>query len=448
MSTNTVLQFPSHRIYSNDSRAEQLLILMMCKYQDETIPMALDILEPDDFSDKKHAAFFEAIIQLYKEKTNLSLETISERILLNKRLDGNTINSLWFELNDHFVSSAVNKHYISKVKEFSIRRKSIKKFNETIKILSDRSIPIDDIFSDLKLFVDNLNVKSEANRLVPISEGIQEYIEYLQELEENEHGHKYVGYDTGINDLDFLTMGLRPGSQIIIAGRPGQGKTSLAMTIANHISKQYPVAVFSYEMRRRELIERIVAGISGVSISSDYTGSEYSKIFTVCDTLSKEPKMFIDDSKPTIDQLELRSKRMALEHKIGLLVIDYLQLIPIHSQIPRTTNDKISELSRRLKILAGEIDCPTIVLSQLNREYERDGNRRPKLSDLRDSGAIEQDADLVLFIHHNKKEENLESNIRQLILEKNRHGKTGIVDVVFDQDLTLFRNCEQSEMPF
>ena len=248
------------------------------------------------------------------------------------------------------------------------------------------------------------------------------------------------GIETGLTDLDRKTSGLGKGRQIIIAARPSEGKTSLGLQIAVHAAKSGKnVCFFSLEMSRLELAERVLSNVAEVNIREPLLKQQSSQLLDA-EKIAKDWRLYVDDSPNTIEKIESRAKRLALMDGLDLIVIDYLQLIETNQVQKRY--EAVTAISRRLKLLAKDLNCPVLTLSQLSRDIEKRGsnrsNARPLLSDLRDSGAIEQDADLVLFIHTPDGQSKDESGWREIIIAKNRHGLIGKVDMYFQKDLTRF----------
>ena len=265
-----------------------------------------------------------------------------------------------------------------------------------------------------------------------------------------------TGVPTGYDDLDRITSGLQPSDLIILAGRPSMGKTALAINIVQNaaIFHKIPVAVFSLEMSKEQLGLRMLCSVSRVDSQDLRTGFirdvDWPKLARATGILSEAP-IFIDDT-PAIGVLEMRAKcrRLKAEYDIGLVVVDYLQLMRGRSNAERREQE-ISEISRSLKAMAKELNLPVMALSQLNRSLESRPNKRPQLSDLRESGAIEQDADVICFLYrdeiYNKSEDNPRRGIAEVIIGKQRNGPTGTVDLTFIDKFTTFENYTHLEVP-
>jgi replicative DNA helicase len=288
----------------------------------------------------------------------------------------------------------------------------------------------------------------------PISDVINETWKVVEKLSERKE--LITGVSSGFDDFDKITAGLQPSDLIILAGRPSMGKTALAMNIVQNSSMlaKVPVGVFSLEMSKEQLGMRMLCSISRVDSQRLRTGrlrdNDWPHLTRAHGMLSEAP-IFIDDT-PSISVLEIRAKarRLKIEHDIGLIVVDYLQLMRGRASSERREQE-ISEISRSLKAMAKELHIPVIALSQLNRSLENRPNKRPQLSDLRESGAIEQDADLICFIYrdevYNKAEDNPNKGISELIIGKQRNGPTGTIRLAFLDTITTFETLAKHDYP-
>jgi replicative DNA helicase len=288
---------------------------------------------------------------------------------------------------------------------------------------------------------------------------LKDLVTRAYELIEKREGKHVTGLPTGYFELDELTCGLQNGEMIIIAGRPSMGKTSLALNIAEHLGviEKIPVAIFSLEMGRQQLAERFLCSKSQIDSQlvrkGMLTTEHYQKLVETCGVLSEAP-IFVDDTS-VLSPLEVRGKarRLASQHNIRCVIVDYLQLMGMGTKRVESRQQEITEISRYLKALARELNVPVVVLSQLNRASEGREDHRPRMSDLRESGSIEQDADVVMLLHredyYHKGEEGYQGdNSAEVIIAKQRNGPTGSVKLIFRENVTRFENASFAEEPF
>ena len=303
--------------------------------------------------------------------------------------------------------------------------------------------------AEQKLF--SVSQRSIQQNFLGIDKSLHDAFERLDRLHKGDGTTR--GLATGFIDLDNITAGLQKSNLVILAARPSIGKTTLALDIIRNVARTTPVGLFTIEMSREEVTDRFLAAEAGVSLWKMRTGrlssegefNDFDKIATALDSLAKT-KIFIDDSSgPTVLQMRAMARRLQAEHGLGLIVVDYLQLIRSNKNYDNPVQ-QITEISRNLKGLARELNIPVLALSQLSRAVESRPDQRPKLSDLRDSGSIEQDADVVMFIYREDKvkRDSEKKNVAEIMISKHRNGPTGEVELYFDEDNVSFKNLAKN----
>jgi replicative DNA helicase len=347
-------------------------------------------------------------------------------------------------------------NYAKTVREKKVLRDLIEASHEIGLDAFDETQDVDVLLDKAEKRVFGIGQKSLTQNFVPIRDILGETFERIDQL--SKHTGQYRGIPTGFTQLDNILSGLQRSDLIILAARPSMGKSSLAMDIAKHVAvfQNLPVGIFSLEMGKDQLVERLLASQANVDSWRLRTGklhdgsngqdNDFSRLQSAMGTLSEAP-IYIDDGG-TINILQMRAmaRRLQAEHGLGLIVVDYLQLMD-HSNKYASPIQQVTENSRALKQLAKELNVPVLVLSQLSRAVEQRTPHRPMLSDLRESGAIEQDADVVLFIYREDKynENSLEKNIAEIIIAKHRNGAQGAIKLYFDENRVSFRNLEQGD---
>jgi replicative DNA helicase len=413
--------------------------------ENEALNRVLEILKEDDFYRNAHRRIFSAILHLYEHSDPVDLITLSEVLKTRGELDdvGGVayLNSL---VNG--VPTAANISYYAKIiKEKALLRKLINRTTEIVSQSYSISGDVDEFIDQAERTIFEISEDRVRPSFYPIKDLIKSSFKTIERLYEKRQ--LITGVPTGFQRLDELTSGLQPSDLIIIAGRPSMGKTALALNIAQNASVQaaIPAAIFSLEMSKEQLALRMLCSEAKVDAHRLRGGflseSDWPKLTRAAGSLSEAP-LFIDDT-PGLSALEMRAKtrRLKIEHNLGLVIVDYLQLMRGRASAD-SREQEISDISRSLKALAKELAIPVIALSQLNRRVEERGDKRPQLSDLRESGAIEQDADVILFLYreevYNKSEEN--RGKAELIIGKQRNGPTDKVDLAFLDKYTRFEN--------
>jgi replicative DNA helicase len=416
--------------------------------ENEAINRVLDILVPDDFYRESHRKIIRAMIELNEHREPCDLITLTTILKKRGELEDVGGGAYLATLVD-FVPTAANIAYYGRiVKEKAIARNLIRAATEIVTDGYDEQSEIEELLDKAQKTIFEISENRVKTPYYQLNAILKDTIKYIGDLyEKKEHT---TGVPTGFLDLDDKTAGFQRSDLIIIAGRPSMGKTAFALNIAQYASvyaePRYPVAIFSLEMSKEQLVTRLLCSESRVDASRLRTGhlldGEWDKIMRGAEKLF-EARLFIDDT-PAISVLELRAKarRLKAEHDIGMIVVDYLQLMR-GSGSPESRQQEISEISRSLKALAKELSVPVVALSQLNRGLESRTDKRPMMSDLRESGAIEQDADVIMFVYRDEVYNKDNPEVRgkaEIIIGKQRNGPIGTVNLTFLGEFTRFEN--------
>jgi len=438
------------RIPPNSLDSEKAL-LGSIMLRPEAIHEIMDILRSEAFYSEKHRIIYEAMSDLFQKSEPIDLLTISGRLKEKNQLEQIGNMSYLTELVNIVPSSANAEHYAEIVQKKAIMRRLIEA-SENISLMGyDEAEDFHTLLDLAEKKIYEVTQGATSNKFVQLKDVLGEAMDRLDKLHKSKD--ELRGVPTGFKDLDAKLSGFQKSDLIILAARPSCGKTSLALDFARNAAIKYniPVAIFSLEMSNQQLVDRMIAAQSRVDAWKLRTGkltldSEFEKIRNCLEPLSKAP-IFVDD-QPANNILKMRGviRRLKNEHGIGLVIVDYLQLMaPVQSKGSDNVVQQVTEISRSLKHLAREFDVPVIALSQLSRAVEQRGGR-PRLSDLRDSGSIEQDADVVMFIHREDKykEEAEKTNLAEILIEKHRNGPTGKVDLYFDSAKSTFLDIDNN----
>ncbi len=407
----------------------------------------------------EHQHIFDGLIALYEKNKGEGIDAVLLRDELEKRKVLEEVGGAEYigRILDSVPSAASVEYYAGIVKEKMLLRELIAAASGILDEAYSQSGEAREMLDDAERRIFAVTDKNISGNAVLL----KDLVARAYELIEKRSGSHVTGLATGYHELDDLTCGLQRGEMIIVAGRPSMGKTSLALNIAEHVGVQeeIPVAVFSLEMGRQQLAERFLCSISEVDAQLVRKGmldtEHYQKLVDACGTLSDAP-VFIDDTS-SLTPLELRAKarRLKSTHDIQCVIVDYLQLMHVGGRV-ESRQQEITTISRYLKSLARELNIPVVVLSQLNRSPEGREKHTPRMSDLRESGSIEQDADMVILLHredyyHRGEQEYEQNNTAELIIAKQRNGPTGTVPLIFREKITRFENAsrvEQESAPF
>lgn len=437
----------------NDIGAEQAILGSMIM-DSSAVNLVMDKITDDYFYREDNRLIFEAMMNITSNNKQIDLVTLSDELKTMKVFDKVGGYVYIASLPDRTPTTSNVLQYVDIVVEKYNMREIIKTGNDMIALGLDDSQESDSILNLAEKNIFNLTIRKRQKGVESIQEIVSRTIQDLQELSQNHDG--ITGIPTGYIDFDARVGGLHKSNLIILAARPGMGKSALATNIATNIAMKAgkPVLMFNLEMSKSEITKRILSSEAMVKNDKITKGmlsdSDWNKIAFAATKIT-ESGLYIDDT-PGINIMEIRSRARKLKMEkpdLSLIVIDYLQLIQPLAKKNTTREQEISEISRSLKMLAKELDIPIIALSQLSRAVEkgREGTKRPQLSDLRESGAIEQDADVVLFIYregyYDKDSE--VGNQAQIIIAKNRAGATGDVDVLWIPEHTKFVNLRKSE---
>lgn len=440
------------RIMPHSMEAERSVIGSMLMDNKDAILTVSEILTREDFYEPMYGLLYESILELFNEGKPADILTVQNK-LKEKDAPPEVYDLKYFtELLSAVPTSANVRYYAEIVKNESIKRKTIR---VTEGIANDCYLGkknTDEILEDTEKKIFDLVGRRGAGETEDIKSIVLHSIKGIENSARN-HG-AVTGIATGFYDLDYKTAGLQRSDLILIAARPSMGKTAFVLNIAEFVAikSKVPTAIFSLEMSRTQLVNRILSMNSKVDAQSMRTGNlkeeDWFKLMESATTVGDSP-LIIDDT-PSISVGELRSKcrKFKLEKNLGLVIIDYLQLMTSGKKV-ESHQLEISDISRSLKALAREIDCPVIALSQLSREVEKRDDKRPMLSDLRDSGAIEQDADVVMFIYRDEyynKDKSEEPGVSEIIIGKQRNGPTGTVKLAWLANFTKFANLETKKM--
>jgi len=442
-----------HRLPPQNLEAEQCVLGSILLQQGALVKI-LELLAPEDFYREAHKNIFTAMVDLFEKNEPQDIITVTNVLKNKNKLDDVGGPAYLANLTDIVPVAANIIYYAQIIRSKAILRRLIQTSTEIAARCYEEQGDIDSLVDDAEQTIFEISRTKSNQDFQALSKIIPETFKRIEKLAEKKE--LITGVPTGYDDLDRITCGMQSSDMIILAGRPSMGKTALAMNIVQNaaIFHKIPVAVFSLEMSKEQLGMRMLCSVSRVDSQDLRTGfirdPDWPKLARATGILSEAP-IYIDDS-PAISVLEMRAKsrRLKAEHNIGLVVVDYLQLMRGRSTAERREQE-ISEISRSLKAMAKELDLPVIALSQLNRSLESRPNKRPQLSDLRESGAIEQDADVICFLYrdeiYNKSEDNPKRGIAELIIGKQRNGPTGTIELTFIDKFTTFENYSRLEIP-
>ena len=426
-------------------------VLGACILSKDALGSALEILKPDDFYDSNHRAAFEALAAIYQSDRVVDFVTVSDELRNRGILDRLGGPAFISELVGSVTVTANIIYHAEIVKEYAVRRRLIDAGSKIMSLAYDMNKSTKEIIETAEKLIFETAQNKKSSEFRRISEIIRPVI---ADVEENysKKDVKTTGYPSGFNDLDSYTGGFQPGSLNIIAARPSMGKTAFAVNIAQFGGgdSNLPVLIFSLEMPAEQLVLRMLSAESHVDLSQLNTGTfdteAFSKVQKACEILTKKNIYINDDSNLTAIDFRTRCRRFKTKHpELALVIVDYLQLMSSGEGRSDGRQQEVSDISRMLKATARELNCPVIALSQLSRAAEQRTEKKPQLSDLRDSGAIEQDADVVLLLfredYYSENENNdLQDSKADIRVAKNRNGSTGVFHLTFRREITRFLN--------
>ena len=413
-----------------------------------------DFLRPKDFYRQNHQQIYQVILELFEKDEPIDLLTVSSRLKEKNLLEEIGGNSYLTELINTVPTATHILNYAKIVQRKRILRDLIEASQEINTLGYNEQEDIDVLLDRAEQRIFSIAQKSLTQRFFPIKEGLEEAFERIDKLSKHEGGLR--GLPTGFTGLDNVLAGLQKSDLIILASRPSLGKSSLAVNIATNIAttQKVPVGIFSLEMSKDQIIDRFIASLANVDLwrlrtgrlSSEGEENDFARIQHTMGMLSEAP-IFIDDAASSnILQMRAMARRLQAEYGLGLIIIDYLQLMEPRNPAANLVQ-QVSEISRSLKGLARELNVPVLALSQLSRAVEHRTPQIPRLADLRESGSLEQDADVVLFIYREDRynSDTTKKNIADIIIAKHRNGPVGKVELYFDDKRVCFRNLEKEE---
>ncbi|OGY99591.1 MAG: replicative DNA helicase [Candidatus Liptonbacteria bacterium RIFCSPLOWO2_01_FULL_52_25] len=443
MSKKSQLKIPPQNLEAEQAVLGSILI------DKNAIFRVADVLVSKDFYSPANEKIYETMLELYEKRQPIDLLTLTSRLKENDVLKEIGGSSYLADLTNQVATASHVADYAKSVKEKKVLRDLIVASTEITEGVFGPSQEIEDLLDDIEQKILSISQKSLPTNFSPLKDELKNAYERIDKLHSG--GAKLRGIPTGFRALDNKLSGLQKSDFVVLGARPSSGKTAFALDIARNAAKAgHSVGIFSLEMAREQVIDRIISAESQVPLWHILTGriqddTEFEMIQGALDRLSTA-KLFIDDT-PSLNIMQMRSmaRRLQVEHGLDLLIVDYLQLIR-----PRTNSDnmvqQVTEISRNLKALSRELKVPLLAVSQLSRGVEQRDHKIPRLSDLRDSGSIEQDADVVMFIYRKDKDQNdpntATENSTQILIAKHRNGPIGEIDLAFDAERVTFKNID------
>jgi len=414
-------------------------------FDNEALPKALEVLSSDDFYKETHRRLYNAMLRLFEKNEPIDIVTLTDYLRRTDELEAVGGISYLSHLANSIPTSANIRYHAKIVREKALLRSLIQAATHITSKVYEDSLDADEMVDYAERMIFDIADKRTKTSFVSLKDVIKDTFKMIEHLYDKKEA--ITGVPSGFKDIDELTSGFQPGDLIIIGGRPGMGKTAFALNIAQHVAidLKEPVAVFSLEMSKEQLAMRMLCAESMVNASSVRKGfiskQDWPKLTNAAGRLADAP-IFIDDSSAiTVLEVRAKARRLKMEHGgLSLVVVDYLQLMRSRGNFERREQE-ISEISRSLKALAKELKVPVVALSQLNRAVEQRGEKKPTLADLRESGAIEQDADVIIFLYRDEiynKNNPSNKGKAEIIIAKQRNGPTGTVNLTYLADSTRF----------
>jgi len=449
----SIAAIPLDRTPPHDTAAEQGVLGCILLDPKENLSSCMAKIKDESmFYDLRHKAIYSALVQMSERSIPIDLLTLSHQLRTDGELDNIGGVAYLAELQDGVPSAANLEYYFDIVRDRGLLRKVIHTCTKAIADAYEETSEVERLIGEVEQSVLDIQTEHSISDNITIKDHVKQAIDTIEDYFKNKGGS--TGIETGFTDFDRMTTGMHGGEMIVVAARPSMGKTSLAMNIVEHVvlKEGLPVGVFSLEMSADALVMRMLCSLAGINLRDLRDGflqnRDFPRIVDASGKLSKSGLHIDDSGGLSIIQLKARARRMWQQHGTKLFVIDYMQLL--HSTSRRggeNRQQEIAEISSGIKALAKELSVPIIVLSQLNRELEKDKNRKPRLSDLRESGAIEQDADLVGLLYkpggadNDDDEADSEAEQINLLIAKQRNGPTGDVRLIFRKGFTRFENA-------
>ncbi len=434
----------SIKVPPHNSEAEQSVLGAILINKD-AIGTVSEIIDASDFYDGQNGWIYDAMISLYEEGRPIDLLTLSQRLKKNKTLE---------KIDESYISELINAvptaanvgDYAQIIKECSTKRSLLGLASEIGQMGFEEDKEAGELLDKAESLIFSISQGHNIQGFIPIKDSLAQSFDRIDEI--HKKGSGFRGVQTGFTDLDNLLSGMQASNLLILAARPGQGKTALIVNISQHIAvnSKLPVGIFSLEMSQEELVDRLLVGQADVDAWKLKTGklteSDFTKLSEAMGSLADAP-IFIDDTPGiSITQIRTKARRLQMDKKVSVIIVDYLQLVDPGKRLESRVQE-VSVVSQALKNLARELKIPVLAVSQLSRAVEHRGERKPQLADLRESGAIEQDADVVMFIY--RPEAEIRSNIipTKLLVAKHRNGPQGEIDLLFRGDRIRFYNVDK-----
>jgi len=454
MPEESLEKVPPHNLEAEKSLLGSVLI------EEDSVYKIADEIDPDDFYKLKHQQIYEAMMDLFSNNEQIDVLTLSNRLEEKENLEQTGGKSYLAELSNSVPTAAHIDEYANIVQKKSIIRELLEAAHEISKLSYDEeSQDLDELLDVAQERVFSVGKRHLQEDFTDIRTVLDKAFERIDDLHDNQG--KLRGIPSGFQKLDDILAGFQSSDLVILAARPSVGKTSLVLDFARHaaVEADVPVGMFSLEMSKEQLVDRLLCAQAEVNLWKLRTGNlsdkpesnDFSKIGNAMGILSEAPIYIDDTAGSTAMEIRTKARRLKAEHDLGMIIVDYLQLMEPHKKSgSRNRVQEVSQMSRSLKALAREVNVPVLALSQLSRAVEKNKPAIPKLSHLRDSGSIEQDADVVMFIYRKAADRNYriedippdERNLAQVHIAKHRNGPTGMVKTFFDESIASFKSLD------
>ena len=442
----------SGRVPPQDIEAEKSLLGAVL-LSDEAFPNILEKIKDKDFYEERHQKIFAAMTALYNNHRPIDIQTLNSELKSEKNIRAVGGAPYLAELTNFVPTASHAEAYADIISKAAIRRRLIRAGSDIVTAAYDTSGEVEELLGKAEKDLFEVSDRVVRTDYVPISNVLVETFERIEELHRNKGALR--GLKTGFIDLDKKIAGFQKGTLVVVGARPAMGKTTFAQNLVFNmatINKKH-ILFFTMEMASTEIVERMVAAVANVDAWKIRTGNlsdeDFSKISNALGEIDDSPILFDDTSNMNILELRNKARRAAHDYELGAIVIDYLQLLNGTDRYAGNRVQEVTEISRGLKTLARELEIPVIALAQLSRNVTGRDDPKPVLSDLRESGSIEQDADIVMFLHrpdyyHQNDDDYEETNITQLLVEKHRQGPTGRIDFYFDKEHNRFMSLDKT----
>ena len=436
---------PSPQVVPHSREAEEAVIGSVLINPDAYYDVA-QFLRADDFYIHRHRWIWEAFTRLHERRTPIDFLTVTEELDQLGQMSEVGGPAYITALISNVPSSLHAEAYGRIVEQTSVRRKMLEAANQIAKLAYQEEITVDSVMDEAEKAVFGVSERRVTRDLQPIQQVLSEYYDRIDQLSQRDED--FFGVPTGFTDLDRLFGGLQASDFIIIAGRPGTGKTAFMLSAAKNAAQIHKkhVAIFSLEMSNEQLVQRLISQETGIDSHRLRTGKlneDEWPIFTHSIEVLSDTRIFLDDT-PSLTPLQLRAKcrRLHLEYQLDLILVDYLQLMTSGTRSENRVQE-VSYISRNMKVMARELNVPVLAAAQLSRAIEQRADKEPQLSDLRESGSLEQDADIVMFIHRPElyEKDTMKQHLAQIKVAKHRNGPVGTIELVFRENLAKFENA-------